>query len=333
MAQAAQGGPAWETQGGGHASIYSADMSQRTMDPVAVEARLRRLLRRQRQAPGGPWLHAEVARRMGEWLALIKLQPASILEWWGGLGVSDEVLRAAYPAARRTVVEPGPDWAALLRQQRQPPWWSARRWSAADAVVTTQDPLPPGGHQLVWANMVLQSAIDPPALFARWHEALAVGGFVMFSCLGPDTLKQLRALYAALGWAPPGVDFIDMHDLGDMLLQAGFADPVMDQEVLTLTWATPAALLDELRSLGGNVSPQRPPGLRGAGWRRALEAALERLRGADGRLALGFEVAYGHAFKVAPRLPVGAATTISLDEMRAQVRAAARPGGTPTGLR
>lgn len=271
---------------------------------------------------------------MGERLALIKLQPTNVLEWWGGLGASDAVLRAAYPAMRRTVVEPGPDWAEWVRRQRQAPWWSARRWGGVpDAVLTARDPLPPGAHQLVWANMVLQSAIDPPALFAAWHEALAVGGFVMFSCLGPDTLKQLRGLYADLGWSPPGVDFIDMHDLGDMLLEAGFADPVMDQEVLTLTWATPGALLDELRSLGGNVSPHRPPGLRGAGWRRALESALERLRGADGRLALAFEVAYGHAFKVAPRVPFGATTTISLDEMRAQVRAAAHNGGSSSGLR
>lgn len=303
------------------------------MDPVAVEAQMRRLLRRQMLTPDGPWLHAEVARRMGERLLLIKLQPARILEWWGVLGASDAVLRAAYPSARRTVVEPGPDWAALLGRQRQAPWWSARRWREADQIATAREDLPVAEHQLVWANMVLQSVIDPPALFARWHEALAVGGFVMFSCLGPDTLKQLRALYAALGWPPPGVDFIDMHDLGDMLLHAGFADPVMDQELLTLTWATPSALLDELRSLGGNVSPLRSSGLRGAGWRAELERALERLRGADGRISLTFEIAYGHAFKVLPRLAIAATTSVSLVEMREQVKGAGRRGNTSPGLR
>ena len=68
------------------------------------------------------------------------------------------------------------------------------------------------------------------ALFERWQRALAVDGFVMFSCLGPGTLRELRALYARLGWRAPAQDFIDMHDLGDMLVHAGFADPVMDQE-------------------------------------------------------------------------------------------------------
>lgn len=309
-------------------------MAQRSIDPVAVQAQLRRLLRQQQTRPEGPWLHAEVARRMGERLPLIKLRPDQVLEWWGSLGAADAVLRAAYPAARRTVVEPDAPWAELTRQVRQAPWWSARRWgTASDTVVTQAEPLEPGRHQLVWANMVLHAVADPPALMVRWQQALAVGGFVMLSCLGPDTLARLRALYADLGFGPPGADFVDMHDIGDMLVEAGFADPVMDQEVLTLTWATPEALLAELRSLGGNVAPARPPGLRTPGWRRELLRRLESLRGPDGRLSLGFELAYGHAFKVQARLPVAPVTTISLEEMRDQVRAPRGHDNPSSGLR
>jgi len=130
----------------------------------------------------------------------------------------------------------------------------------------------------------------------------------------------LRSLYARLGWAAPTPGFVDMHDLGDMLVQAGFADPVMDQETLTLQYDTAQALLDELRSLGGNTAPDRFAGLRTPRWRARLLRELEGLRGRGGKLEVSFEVAYGHAFRAAPRLRPGEATSISLDDMRAMVR-------------
>jgi malonyl-CoA O-methyltransferase len=170
---------------------------------------------------------------------------------------------------------------------------------------------------MLWANMALHLAADPQALIGRWHRALATDGFLMFSCLGPDTLRELRALYAALGWPPACPDFTDMHDWGDMLVHAGFAEPVMDMERLTLTWATPGALLDELRELGPNLHPGRFAALRGRRWRRRLEDELARaLSGPDGRLALTFELVYGHAVKPAPRLRVAAESALSLQDMK-----------------
>jgi malonyl-CoA O-methyltransferase len=164
--------------------------------------------------------------------------------------------------------------------------------------------------------MLLHAVADPPALFARWEALLAPEGFVMFSCLGPGTLVELRALYAERGWGPPTQDFVDMHDLGDMLVHAGFADPVMDQETLTLTWDDAAAALAELRALGANAAPQRFPGLRTPRWRSQLVAALA----AAGRPQLRFEVVYGHAFKAAARVRRDAPTAISLEAMRSMVR-------------
>ena len=155
---------------------------------------------------------------------------------------------------------------------------------------------------LVWANMMLHAVVDPPALIARWHGLLAVDGFVMFSCLGPGTLRELRELYARRGWPAPTPGFVDMHDLGDMLVRAGFADPVMDQETLTLHLAG-------CRGAAGRAARARRQ--RRAGPLRrpahaALAAAAAATRcgataGADGRIALSFEIAYGHAFKAAPR--------------------------------
>ena len=306
-------------------SIYCPAMATtpaaeaRAIDVAAVDAVLRRLARQ----PSAPWLHGEVARRMAQRLQVIRLQPERIVDWWSFLGASGELLALAYPRAQRIAVEPN---AALMQRSRdlnKVAWWSPRRLRAVEVEVRAEADELPRSAQLLWANMMLHAVQDPPALMARWQSALSADGFVMFSCLGPDTLRQLRELYARLEWPAPTIDFVDMHDLGDMLLHAGFADPVMDQETLTLNWASPQALLDELRSLGGNVSPQRPAGLRTPRWRARLERELDALRGPDGRLSLRFEIAYGHAFKAAPRLQAGAPTTVSLDDMRALVRSGA----------
>jgi malonyl-CoA O-methyltransferase len=168
-----------------------------------------------------------------------------------------------------------------------------------------------GQAGLLWSNMALHWVADPQA----WFD-----GFVMFSCLGPDTLKELRALYARLDLGPAMRELIDMHDLGDMLAHAGFADPVMDMERITLTWESPEALLGELRTIGRNTHPQRHAGLRTPRWQARLDEALAALAGADGRIAMTIELIYGHAVKPLPRARVAAQTQVSLDDMRAMVK-------------
>jgi malonyl-CoA O-methyltransferase len=148
---------------------------------------------------------------------------------------------------------------------------------------------------------------------------MAIDGFVMFSTFGPTSLRELRELYAQEAWGPPFHPFADMHDLGDLLVHAGFADPVMDQELLTLTWSTPQAALDELRTLGGNLHAARHAGLRTPRWRERLLAQLERRTDADGRIALSFEIVYGHAVRPRPRSRVASVSTVSLDDLRADL--------------
>ena len=301
------------------------DPGARRLDPVAVDASLRRLTR----SAQPPWLHGEVARRMAEKLELILRTPERVVDWWSFLGAGAGLLAQAYPKAQCVRVEPSAAWLERSRAQAQRPWWSAGRWTGgAVSVVAEADEVAPGAG-LVWANMMLHAVVDPVALFERWQRLLRVDGFVMFSCLGPGTLRELRALYQRLGWPAPTPGFIDMHDLGDMLVEAGFADPVMDQETLTLRWSDPRALLAELRALGGNTAPDRMPGLRTPRWRARLEHELEALAAPDGTLGLSFEVAYGHAFKAAPRLRAGEATTVSLDDMRAMVRSSHGRSGAP----
>ncbi len=179
---------------------------------------------------------------------------------------------------------------------------------------------PRGSVDMLWANMVLHESAEPQALLAQWHQALKVNGFLMFSCLGPDTARELRELYAQLGWPPAGHELTDMHDWGDMLVQTGFAEPVMDMERITLTYETPARLLQELAELGRNFHPARFPALRGRAWKARLEQVLaERLTGEDGRLALTFEVIYGHALKAAPKFKLSPLSAVSVQDMRAML--------------
>ncbi len=257
---------------------------------------------------------------MQERLEWIRLQPQAWAHWEpvrGGLQ-THALLAARYPKAACFLVEPEPARARQAARALAPAWW--RLWGGPRPQAAAQ--VPEGGVQMLWANMALHLSADPQALIGQWHRALATDGFLMFSCLGPDTLRELRALYAALGWPPAAPDFTDMHDWGDMLVHAGFAEPVMDMERITLTWASPGALLAELRELGANLHPARFPGLRTRAWRRRLEGELTRvLAGPDGRLALTFEVIYGHALKPAPRVRVAAESAFSLQDMKTLLHA------------
>lgn len=264
-----------------------------------------------------PWLHEEVGRRMQDRLQWIRLEPQSWADWEpvrGGLQAHG-LVEQRYPKAACFVWEGVASRAESARRQLARPWW--RRWSAPPV---QYGPLPDGAAQMLWANMALHMAADPEALLAAWYRALAPHGFLMFSCLGPDTLNELRALYAQLGWPPPAHEFTDMHDWGDMLAHAGFADPVMDMERLTLTWPTAQKLLAELEELGANLNPARFPSVRGRGWRRRLEREIgERLRDQEGRLALTFEIIYGHAVKPQPRVRMSGESAVSLEDMRAML--------------
>lgn len=305
----------------------SQPMPTRLPDPGAVQAQIRRLSRS--TEPGGaqaPWLHREVARRMAERLSIVLQRPQRIAVWSAALGGGAELLRERYPEARRWIVEPSSRLVERSRRAEEGRWWRLSDWRGRRAEVLRDDEALPTDLGLVWSNMALHAVSDPPALIERWHRSLGEGGFVMFSCLGPGSLADLRAIYREAGWPPPGIEFVDMHDYGDMLLRSGFADPVMDQETLTLTWPDGEALLAELRSLGGNVSAGRGAGLRTPRWKGGLLRRLEALRRADGRLALRFEVAYGHAFKAAPRRPPSPQTHVSLEAMRSLVKAP-RSGG------
>ena len=282
-----------------------------TLDPIAVA-------RWQRIAPlASPWLHEEVASRMLDRLQWIKLQPQAWAHWGalrGGLQ-NHQKLAEKYPKSVCFIAEDQQIRAREAPEIIANKWWKLSAWLRP---AVRFDMPPPASVDMLWANMALHEAADPQALLAQWHGALKVGGFLMFSCLGPDTAIELRELYKKLGWPPAGHDLTDMHDWGDMLVAAGFAEPVMDMERITLTFETPARLLQELAELGRNFHPARFAGLRGRHWRAQLESELAKhlQTGPDGRLSLTFEVIYGHALKAQPKIRVSALSSVSVRDMR-----------------
>lgn len=260
-------------------------------------------------------LQHEVGQRMAERLTLMKLKPAAILDAGCGTGDALSELSTRYPEAfvlgldiayamvetarRRSAAALASEHSLFAR------WFGTRAKSGSAPSLVCGDvsrlPVATDSVDLVWSNLTLQWVNDAAAAFDEFHRVLRSGGLLLFTTLGPDTLKELRAAFIGVDGATHVSRFVDMHDLGDQLGHAGFADPVMDTDVITLTYADALQMLRELKAIGArNATLGRPRGLTGrARWRRVM-TALESFR-RDGRLPATYEVVYGHAWKPAPR--------------------------------
>jgi malonyl-CoA O-methyltransferase len=299
----------------------------RDVDPQAVR---RAFARAAATYDGAAALQHEIGMRMAERLDYVKLAPSAILD--AGCGTGDAVgdLGVRYPAARIVAFDIALPMVVAARARVHAGRSTFRRLLRPFAARTVSEPafvcadinaLPFEGVacDLVWSNLALQWVNDLPRAFAEFRRVLKVGGLLSFTTFGPDTLREVRAAFAGIDGKTHTNRFVDMHDIGDMLVHAGFADPVMDMEHVTLTYESPKALVAELKAIGAsNRTRGRPRGLMGrARWARAM-ARLEALR-RDGRIPATFEVIYGHAWKVAPR---------TTPEGHAIVRLQ-RPGGGP----
>lgn len=270
------------------------------------------------------FLPREIADRMRERLEYIKVNPASVLDIGCGAGNDLPALRQRFPEA--PVFGADLSLAMLQRARAQDagdtswrrflPASVGRALGARGPRFAQADfaelPFAHGAFELLWSNLALHWHPRPDLVFGEWQRVLKVNGLLMFSTLGPDTLKQLRGAFAEVEAAhgvstrAHVVDFVDMHDLGDMLVENGFEIPVMDQETLTVTYPTPEKLLADVRRWGAYPFEREDATIAGSRRRhRALLAALEARRASEGphagTIPLTFEIIYGHAWKAVPR--------------------------------
>lgn len=248
-------------------------------------------------------LQHEVCSRMLERLDYVKVAPSAILDAGSGTGNAIAGLMQRHPG--KPVIALDLAVTMLERGRSRLAWWQRIPGlrPPLDCVCADLERLPlrDASIGLAWSNLALQWVNDLPHTFAELHRVIEPGGLLMFSTFGPDTLKELRGAYQDTDGRTHVNRFIDMHDIGDMLVHAGYADPVMDMEPFTLTFERVRDLMRDLKSIGAhNATAGRPASLSGKKLMRAVEERYELLR-RDGRLPATFEVVYGHAWKPLPR--------------------------------
>jgi len=253
-------------------------------------------------------LQHEICNRMLERLEYIKLKPDVILDAGSGTGNAVPGLLARYSGA--TLIALDLAHAMLERIPGRLKWWQTLPplRPSLHAVCGDLERLPVKRESvgLVWSNLALQWVNDLPRTTAEFHRVLSPGGLLMFSTFGPDTLKELRLSYEGTDGRTHVNRFVDMHDIGDILVGAGYADPVMDMEQVTLTYDNVRALMRELKAIGAhNATSGRPLTLSAKSVFQKVERNYEAFR-RDGKLPATFEIVYGHAWKPeARRGPTG----------------------------
>ncbi len=268
------------------------------------------------------FLFGEVAQRMLQRLSYIRVKPVSILDAGCGNAHALEPLRAQYPEldyigldSCSVVLE-----TAKERYLSKPSLWQRLRNKPTMPVSFIEadmanSGLPAESIDLIWSNMALHWHPEPHNVIAEWRRLLKPESLVMFSAMGPGSMAELREAIHDANLETSTPEFVDMHDFGDLLLDNGFNDPVMDQEILTLTYKTPEKLLQDLRILGGNPSEDRRATLVGRLWRQRLLNSLEKQRKHDGNIHLTIEIAYGHAWRSTSHKGATGETRVSISSI------------------
>lgn len=251
-------------------------------------------------------LQREVCDRLFERIDFMKITPQRVLDLGTGTGYGLQHLQARYPTANTIALDLAPAMLVHARAKFPTPSWSQRIAAHITSVSPTslsfvcadmeRLPFNANSLDLIWSSLTLQWANDLESTFRDCHRTLAPCGLLMFATFGPDTLKELRTAFTHIDDAPHVNRFADLHDIGDMLVHAGFANPVMEMDMLTLTYTDLKALMVDLKGIGAhNAAVTRRRGLMGkSAWQKLVQAYEVHRR--DGRLPASFEVIYGHAW-------------------------------------
>jgi malonyl-CoA O-methyltransferase len=236
-------------------------------------------------------LQAEVRDRLLERLDYVALEPGVILDVGCGTGHSSRALKDRFPGARVIALDIAE--GMLAEAGRRQSW---RRRFARVCGDAARLPLAGGSVDLVFSNLTLQWCPDPDAAFAEFRRVLRPRGLLNFTTFGPSTLVELREAWAQADGHTHVSRFADMHELGDGLVRAGLAEPVMDVERLTLAYANVLGLMRDLKAIGArNAATTRSRGRTGRGRLQAMQAAYETRR-SGGVLPATYEVVFGQAW-------------------------------------
>jgi malonyl-CoA O-methyltransferase len=266
-------------------------------------------------------LHAEVRENLLARLQLTTLNPRVVLDLGCGTGHAARALERRYPKAKVVALDSSRQMLheAARRRSWLRPFAPPFARVCADAGLL---PLADASVDLIVSNLMLQWC-NPDAVFAECRRALAPNGLLSFSSFGPDTLRELRTAWEQVDSQVHVHRFIDMHDLGDALVRAGFASPVLDVERYTLKYLTVREAALDLKATGArNAATGRAKGLTGRGKFAAMQAAYEKFR-EDGRLPATYEVVFAHAWVPArsARRDPEEGTHVSLEEIKRELRA------------
>lgn len=236
-------------------------------------------------------LYREVSKRLFERLNLIRLQPKTILDLGCNTGYCAQQLAKHYRPAHVIALDIAHNM--LLQAKRRAGWFTKQVFVGADAA---QLPFADHSIDMIFSNLVLQWC-DLTTVFAELRRVLRPGGLLLFATYGPDTLQELRASFSRVDNYTHVNHFIDMHDIGDILIHNKFADPVMDMEMITLTYPDVGKFLLELKALGANtiLTGKRKTLMGKQQWQSMLQQ-YENFRDKDNRIPATFEIVYGHAW-------------------------------------
>lgn len=260
-------------------------------------------------------VQAEIRARLLERLDIVRLDPTAVLDLGAGTGHASRDLKGRYPSSQVVALDSS---ASMLRQSARQQRLLRRFFPVcADAHSL---PLRNQSFDLVLSNLLLEWCHDPDAVFAEVARVLRPKGLFTFTTLGPDTLKEVRDLWRGVDPYTHVHRFIDMHDFGDALLRAGFAEPVMDTERLTVTYSGLTELLGEIRGSGArNLAQGRPRGLTGRARGAVVRGRSEELA-RNGALRISVEVVHGHAWSADERASrrVGDEVLVPIERLRSR---------------
>lgn len=235
----------------------------------------------------------EIGERLFERLDYLKITPRYVLDLGCGTGLFTARLKKKYPDAH--IIALDMSWQMLMQSRKKQRLW--RKWPLINADMTAL-PFASGVFDLVFANQVIHWANPPSLVFGELNRVMNSNGCLMFSTLGPDTFKELKAAWASVDQYAHVNSFVDMHDYGDMLLAERFLDPVVDMECLTVHYSQLAQLTHALKAQGvRNINPNRRQGLTGRQAWQAFEASYQTWLTDTNKYPLTYEVVYGHAWK------------------------------------